>query len=93
MSALVAFLLARFAEDEAAISEAFAGWTSSPFDEQRMLAEVEAKRRIIHEHVEGDAWCDYCGGGPGGDPDGCLTLRLLALPYADHADYLEEWKL
>ena len=47
------------------------------------LAEVDAKRRIVDEWRRGDsdemretAWLP----------------RLLALPYADHADYREEWR-
>jgi len=63
------------------------------FSPDRVLAEAEAKLRIISEHIDGEAWCDHCSGGEHmGDPDHCVTLRLLALPYADHPDYNEEWK-
>jgi hypothetical protein len=62
-------------------------------DPDRVLREVEAKRRIIESR-------------PGiGAPGHMLdvvhdevqrqrehVLRLLALPYADHEDYREEWK-
>ena len=65
-------------------------------DPARVLREVEAKRRLIelhgadgaHECPEGaDAW-----GARTGYERNCLTLRLLAAVYADHPDYLEEWR-
>jgi len=74
----------------------------------RVLADVEAKRQIIAEHSPQDyeseednfaevTFCVTCSytGGAGGTVGGkypCTTLRLLALPYADHADYREEWR-
>jgi Family of unknown function (DUF6221) len=51
------------------------------YDPARILAEVDAKRRII-EHHRPDDICD----------EACTTLRLLALPYADDPDYRDEWK-
>lgn len=56
-------------------------------DPARVLADVEAKRRIVNERPwpigrnwdQVRAWHD-------------TTLRLLALPYACHPDYREEWK-
>ena len=42
----------------------------------RMLADVEAKRRIVE-----------LASSPGPQ-----ALRLLALPYADHPDYRPEWR-
>lgn len=42
-------------------------------DPARVLAEVEAKRRIVFEVA-------------------MPVLALLALPYADHPDYREEWR-
>lgn len=62
------------------------------FDPARVLAEVEAKRQIValHEPVddEPDGFCLHC------DCDSwpCGTIAALALPYADHPDYREEWK-
>jgi hypothetical protein len=52
----------------------------------RVLAECEAKRRIVAEH-EGEPSCETCYlvDAP------CPTLRLLALPYAGHEDYREGW--
>jgi hypothetical protein len=71
-----------------------------------VLAECEAKRRIVelHEVSVADVWvnppdglayqepertCAICGW----VPDACDTVKALALPYADHADYREEWRL
>jgi hypothetical protein len=64
----------------------------------RVLREVEAKRWIIDEHEVADQGCETCGNyDPTGlhahETDGpCATLRLLALPYADHEDFREEWR-
>jgi hypothetical protein len=99
------FLLARIAEDEATarrankshrmtieeplhqpgrdILEAIIALT----DERRVLAECEAKRRIV-------ALCTAIAlpvGGAAYLRDD--ILRVLALPYADHPDYREEWRV
>jgi len=55
-------------------------------DPARVLAECEAKRRIVdsYRYLTADpelrmqAWT--------------FALRCLALPYADHPDYREEWR-
>jgi hypothetical protein len=70
-------------------------------DPARVLAEVEAKRQIMECHESwvagnGDTICGRCerehiDGRPGGHFP-CQTLRLLALPYAGHPDYRQEWK-
>lgn len=74
-------------------------------DPARVLAEVDAKRRVLDLHA-GDHECstirhgvdwdgqsveeiDSCTWVLGGD---CSTVRLLALPYAAHPDYREEWR-
>jgi hypothetical protein len=76
-----------------------------------VLADVEAKRRILGEHAEyetSDQWdgpligrgqCRRCAEWEEVDYDGpphvdwpCTTLRLLALPHANHPDYRQEWK-
>lgn len=64
-------------------------------DPARVLAECDAKRRIVALHsyewmgpddaAEKGCECDY-------EAWPCPTLRLLALPYADHEDYRQEWK-
>lgn len=62
----------------------------------RVLAEVDAKRRILEWHIgqrdDKTPWGDpvvicYCG-----YDLPCSTLRLLALPYADHPDYRDAWR-
>ncbi|MFJ7269409.1 DUF6221 family protein [Streptomyces sp. NPDC099050] len=86
-------------------------------DPARVLAEVDAKRRILLLHnipavvspkmaafglrkgesPEDDRRCAGCGLDSMDDPitpdvSECPILRALALPYADHPDYREEWK-
>ena len=99
---LTDFLLARIAEDEA---DARAGLVAE--GSWRVLAECEAKRRIVELHSirEASPSCSQCGGytattdGQRGIvhhgyaiPWPCPTLRALALPYADHPDYREDWR-
>jgi len=52
-------------------------------DPARVLAEVDAKRRILERHSS-------CDDTSFGEP--CEDLRLLALPYSDHPDYRQEWR-
>lgn len=56
----------------------------------RVLAECEAKRRIVEEHGGGADPCDAHDASFETIP--CDTLRALALPYADHSDFREEWR-
>ncbi|MEV6791274.1 DUF6221 family protein [Streptomyces sp. NPDC051320] len=51
-------------------------------DPARALREVEGKRRIIDE-----TW-----GGPDHDDMWRFHIQLLALTYADHPDYRQEWR-
>lgn len=91
MSDLTEFLLARIAEDERAAHRialplALTGAKGAVVGPGRVLAECEAKRRIVAEanRFEGDD-----------DPGAHVlvgVLELLALPYADHPDYREEWR-
>lgn len=87
---LTEFLLARIAEDEAACFQGcVCGYilpSGDPHCDHRVLAECEAKRRIV---AEADEWLDRI--------DDRSTIRdrvlaLLARPYADHPDCCEEWK-
>lgn len=56
----------------------------------RVLHEVEAKRRIV-EHSEHAA--ELAKIGPSArDGAWFLVLRFLALPYAGHPDYRDEWR-
>ncbi|MEV0093927.1 DUF6221 family protein [Streptomyces sp. NPDC050738] len=66
----------------------------------RVLAEVQAKRRVLARHVLSPAngetetpWdnvddCQYDG-----DNWPCPDLLDIALPYADHAEYRDEWRV
>ena len=82
---LAGFLAARIKEDEEAVRGVRAPWwwENTALDPARVLAECEAKRRIV-EHCE----VDHLVASPG-DP---YVLQLLALPYADHSDWREEWR-
>jgi hypothetical protein len=61
-------------------------------DVTRALAECEAKRRIVASCEEG---CEcHASGTTMGQTDWDVTiLRALALPYAGHPGYLQEWRL
>lgn len=97
MSELVEFLKARLDEDEqvakATVMDGISFWTAQDswlglaapvvahaqrHDPARVLAEVEAKRLQLALHKECDA--------------SCYVVRVLALPYASHPDYREEWR-
>jgi hypothetical protein len=77
-------------------------WVTT-FDDARVLTECEAKRRIVemsaeataHE-VEGDWEHGYSPETRHRYTDqpyiGDKILRALALPYASHPDYREEWR-
>lgn len=54
----------------------------------RVLAECEAKRHIINLHAEAVAESMRSGSTWAYGE----VLRRLALPYADHPDYREEWR-
>jgi len=97
VSDLTSFILARTAEDEAfARSEAVlrdgdpyysteAGAFERYFDPARGLAECEAKRRIMEE-------CADLAYSEDVYTHADLILAALALPYADHPGYREEWR-
>ncbi len=56
----------------------------------RVLAECEAKRRIVQDI--GNALTYRCvPGGPPASGELPLPLRALSAVYADHPDYREEW--
>lgn len=71
------------------------------WDPARVLAEVEAKRRIVEHHLperpdlqkyepQACAVCVYDNAGTELFP--CPTLRLLAQPYAEREDFRQEWR-
>lgn len=101
---LTDFLLARIAEDEGAATELrdqyphdggpshlSGNWdivqVTTGYD--RVLAECEAKRRIVEEVRDSEILSDE---GTNGFVLARSVLRLLATPYADHPDCREEWK-
>jgi hypothetical protein len=74
-------------------------WTRDP---ARELREVEAKRELLklharHEWLDGCDVCDFanescgCVSGPSTNYP-CDTVKLLALPYADHPDFDPDWR-
>lgn len=71
---------ARLRADTRANQNHIANWHPA-----RVLAECEAKRRIVEMHQRWD-----------GDPNDYgqteHVLRFLALPYSDHPDYDEAWR-
>lgn len=100
---LTDFLLARLAEDEAAAKAA--RFSEDPTDTAvlyelgadvlafvrhngpaRVLADVEAKRRIVER-------CSAVGAMMPSEHLAQGVLHLLAQPYADHADFLPEWRV
>lgn len=68
------------------------GWVN--ISAGRVLFECYAKRRIVHEHgplnvhPDDPTFCSACEH----TRFPCRTLRLLAIPYATHPDYREEWR-
>jgi hypothetical protein len=77
-------------------------------DPARLLADIAAKRQIVDEHANGwegwedpptqddieQAYCVRCQDRRSHDAMRwpCPTLKLLALPFADHPDYDEKWR-
>lgn len=60
-------------------------------DPARVLREVEAKRRLLEQFtLRGDSVRRTVQPSTGGVWDD--LLRMLALPYAGHPDYREEWR-
>ena len=100
---LAGFLLQRIEEDEAQIRDGTAGIIALSLA-ARVLAECEAKRAIVawcgeHERIRirnfgmvGAARERDFVPGELAHPADSVVLRLLALPYASHPDYREEWK-
>lgn len=82
---LAEFLLARIAEDEQRAERSYGEppWHSRGWSPQRVLAECDAKRRIVEmrqrNHTVITAGLQE-------------AMAFLALPYADHPDYREEFR-
>jgi hypothetical protein len=102
---LADFLMARIAEDEAAAQSAAdpmdrigdgmevwdgKDWRQFP-DPARVLAECKAKKKIV------ERWEDPFGEWSAEQAEAArkqkeAALRHLALPFADHPEYREEWR-
>ncbi|GLH94913.1 DUF6221 family protein [Phytohabitans aurantiacus] len=96
---LIEFLRARLDEDEERWRHLADQGEQGYWDFH--LAEVDAKRRILAEVVDEATGLDEQVDGEFrvGSRDlvaepylGTVLLRLLALPYAEHLDYREEWR-
>jgi hypothetical protein len=63
-------------------------------DPARVLAECDAKRRIVELH-DGEAvhGCPVAPDETVWTEGPCPTLRTLALPYANHPDYQPGWRV
>lgn len=88
MNELVEFLRARYgmaAQGAAALPHAI-GNIQSLWSPDRLLADVDAKLRVVEECVRTLDFEDH-GHALAND-----VLRLLALPFADHKDYQESWR-
>jgi hypothetical protein len=71
-------------------------------DPARVLRDIEARRRLVSLHAKDKDHdgCTICDNG--NNSCGCMsgwywkypcdTLKILALPYADHPDYRAEWR-
>ena len=99
MTDLATFLLARIAEREAeARHVAQVGSCEPAYRPAEVLAECEAKRGAIeaawgdHLQIEGE-W-GSCRGRATLEAanDHPAVVRYLALPYADHAEFRQEWR-
>lgn len=88
MTTLTDFLLARIAEDER-IGRILQRSSLGEDRQIRLLADCEAKRRIVQ-------WCGPRSHDAPGTAASTTTARFvlasLALPYADHPDFQEEWR-
>jgi hypothetical protein len=96
----VQFLRARFDEDDerAGLLLSVSADKGHP---QRLLADVDAKRRILDECAYWHEKLAQAATEPTSRPYPCLgeildvvtpILRALSLPYADHPGYREEWR-
>jgi Family of unknown function (DUF6221) len=95
---LAAFILDRLRDDENAVGVEVEIDAPLMFPAEQMYADIAAKRRIVELHepigpADGPWICDECTGSGPFQPSPCATLLLLALPYAAHSDYREEWEV
>jgi hypothetical protein len=85
------------------LPEVRAAQHAARFDPARVLAECSAKRRIVLACRESGPAVGFLGARPPGMADwplsphdqhqlAALVLAVLALPYADHPEYRQEWR-
>lgn len=95
---LAAWLLEQLARDEQAaraLPNAIGG-LQSRFSPAKLVADCEAKRRIVNDIVPAVDKMDeaiaieWGGGAADGTADD--LLQLLALPYSDRPGYRDEWR-
>ena len=91
------FLLARIADDEAYARdwiEHDADHDGTRFGSGRILVDCEARRRIVDLAAKAHEWGKGTAGATAGYAKVIAddTIKLLALPYADHPDYQQEWR-
>ena len=93
---LTEFLLARITEDD---KQAYFAWPRPPMTSERLRAECEAKRVIVRicddllrsfNHEPTAPWPDV---NRRERQHASVILESLALPYAEHPDYREEWAI
>ena len=98
---LVEFLKARLNEDEQAAKawlpfgnpDAAAREHIARHDPARVLAEVEAKRRILDEYEQATGQYATHSQVSAGEEIGLrFALKAIGLPYADHPDYDPAWR-
>lgn len=74
-----------------------AGWNPlthiARWDPARVLAEVDAKRRLLNVYLEADNYYRDHRAAPAGELHGLWTaIQLIAAAYAGHPGYREEWR-
>ena len=77
------------------VTERYAAWATQhqQVADPVGLAECEALERIVKQHVgvHRCEWGELVGGDCG--EDRTKVLRILAVPYAGHVDYEQDWEL
>ena len=99
VTTIVEFLLARIAEDEEDVESSKVDDTEwympSAWTRKRWRAECEAKRRIVERYRHSqESFRQYPNSGNGMSVMVMdEVLKILAQPYANYADFREEWRL
>lgn len=96
---LAAFLLARWDEDGAAAKQVKAVGSCEPaYDPDRVLADIESKRRMLEMADRQASMCPAGDWPESGDMSLAAVadsarwyLRALARPFRDHPEFQETW--